>query len=173
MPAKARSKTTIGTATAVARVVVETPLVDLLLLLVSVAVDALEETPVEVLEAALLVVVAVVVSSLVIWPSGVLVSATSSVHTFLHATDGNFKIRTSPTRWTNSRITLRTLRRAIQPSIIRVDESEVARIDSILPNLQGNGVIAARRRAMAVTEDERAVESVTAPGVGAVVWRAA
>jgi hypothetical protein len=72
MQPKVRSKTTIGTATATARVVVETPLLDLLEFELEEAMEEApvgDEAPVEVLEADSLL------SSFEAWPSEMLVSA--------------------------------------------------------------------------------------------------
>jgi hypothetical protein len=68
-------------------------------------------------------------------------------------------------------IARRTLRRGTQPSIIRVNNSKIARVRGIRPDFQLNREITPRRRAVRVAEDERAIEAVAAPGIRAVVWR--
>jgi hypothetical protein len=109
---KARSKTTIGTVTATARVVAETPLLDLL---ASELDEALEGAPVA--------------------------------------------------RRTCSCIARRTLRRRVQPSIVRINDGEVVRVHDIGPDLQLDGEVTPRRRTVGVAENKRAVEAVAAPGI--------
>jgi hypothetical protein len=150
---KARSKTTIGTATARARVVVETPLLDLL---ASELDEAFEEAVVEVLEAGLLL------SFFEAWPSEVLVSAACQYVRFCMLMVG---LRTSPAFGTASSIARRTLRRGTQTSIIWVDNGEIARIHGVRPDFQLDGEVTPRRRTVGVAENKRAVEAVAAPGI--------
>lgn len=175
----ARSKTTIGTATATARVVVETPLLDFPAL---EAAEVLEDAAVEVpevcslfpaLEAAELLgdapVVLPVLPSSLPWPVDVPIS-NHCQNSHLRITQVRSKELTSLTRRPSSRFTLRTLRPSSQPAIIRTNDSEIIRVHHIRPGFQLDRVITPRERAVAVSEDERAVEFVAAPCVGAGVW---
>jgi hypothetical protein len=154
-----RSKTTIGTVTATARVVVETPLLDLLASALDETLEEAlveDEASVEVLEAGSLL------SLFEACPSEVLVSATCQ---YIHIRIDTVGSRTSPAFRTASSIARRTLRRGGQSSIVWVNDGEVVRVHGICPDLQLDGEITPRRRAVRVAEDERAVEAVAAPGV--------
>ena len=152
IPPNARSKTTIGTATATARVVVETPLLDFPALEVA---EVFGDVPVEVPEdwppdvpvfAGLLVDAAVEVPELCALPPLSLWLVDVPVTTDCQNTHSRIVTATRPTGITlrpSSRITLRALHSSRQPAIIRTNDSEVIRVHHIRPGFQLNRVITA------------------------------